>query len=55
MAVPEQIEDEEHEQRVERVAAIDVAQTAGKVCTRVPLPGVTAAVPDGDLRPTAVV
>jgi transposase len=35
---PEQIEDEEHEQRVERVAAIDVAKASGKICTRVPHP-----------------
>jgi transposase len=34
--VPEQIEDEEHEQRLERVAAIDVAKASGKVCTRLP-------------------
>ena len=36
MGVPEQIEDEEYEQRLERVAAIDVAKAFGKVCTRVP-------------------
>ena len=36
MGAPEQIEDEEHEQRLERVAAIDVAKAFGKVCTRVP-------------------
>jgi transposase len=36
MGVPEQVEDEEHEQRLERVAAIDVAKAAGKVCTRLP-------------------
>ncbi|WP_223838754.1 hypothetical protein [Saccharopolyspora pogona] len=36
MGVPEQIEDEEHEQRLERVAAIDMAKASGKVCTRVP-------------------
>jgi transposase len=36
MAVPEQVEDEEHEQRLERVAAIDVAKASGKVCTRLP-------------------
>jgi transposase len=34
--VPEQVEDEEHEQRLERVAAIDVAKASGKVCTRLP-------------------
>ena len=36
MGVPEQVEDEEHEQRLERVAAIDVAKAFGKVCTRLP-------------------
>jgi len=36
MAVPERVEDEEHEQRLERVAAIDVAKASGKVCTRLP-------------------
>ena len=36
MGVPEQVEDEEHEQRLQRVAAIDVAKASGKVCTRVP-------------------
>jgi transposase len=36
MGVPEQVEDEEHEQRLERVAAIDVGKASGKVCTRVP-------------------
>ena len=35
---PEQVEDEEHEQNVERVAAIDVAKASGKICTRVPHP-----------------
>ena len=33
---PEEIEDEEHEQILERVCAIDVAKASGKVCTRVP-------------------
>jgi transposase len=33
---PEEIEDEEHEQILERVCAIDVAKAFGKVCTRVP-------------------
>lgn len=33
---PEQIHDEEHEQRLERVAAIDVGKSSGKVCTRLP-------------------
>jgi transposase len=36
MGVPEQIEDGEYEQRLERVAAIDVAKATGKVCTRLP-------------------
>ena len=36
MGVPGQVEDEEHEQRLERVAAIDVAKAFGKVCTRLP-------------------
>ena len=31
-----QVEVEEHEQIVERVAAIDVAKASGMVCTRVP-------------------
>jgi transposase len=33
---PEEIQDEEHEQILERVCAIDVAKASGKVCTRVP-------------------
>jgi transposase len=33
---PEEIEDEQHEQILERVAAIDVAKASGQVCTRVP-------------------
>jgi transposase len=36
MGVPEQVEDAECEQRLERVAAIDVAKASGMVCTRVP-------------------
>jgi hypothetical protein len=36
---PQEIEDEEHEQVLERVAAIDVAKASGMVCTRVPHPG----------------
>ena len=36
---PQEIEDEEHEQILERVAAVDVAKAAGMVCTRVPHPG----------------
>jgi transposase len=36
LGVPEQVEDEDYEQRLERVAAIDVAKASGKVCTRVP-------------------
>jgi transposase len=33
---PQEIEDEEHEQILERVCAIDVGKPAGMVCTRVP-------------------
>jgi transposase len=33
---PQEIEDEEHEQVLERVAAVDVAKASGMVCTRVP-------------------
>jgi transposase len=33
---PEEIQDEEYEQVLERVCAIDVAKASGKVCTRVP-------------------
>ena len=36
MMEPQEIEDEEHEQVLERVAAIDVAKATGMVCTRVP-------------------
>ena len=36
MREPQEIEDEEYEQRLERVAAIDVAKATGMVCTRVP-------------------
>jgi len=36
MDKPREIADEEHEQIVERVAAIDVAKATGMVCTRVP-------------------
>jgi len=36
MREPQEIEDEEHEQVVERVAAVDVAKASGMVCTRVP-------------------
>ena len=38
MREPQEIEDEEHEQLVERVAAADVAKASGMVCTRVPHP-----------------
>jgi len=38
MRKPQEIEDEEYEQVVERVAAVDVAKAAGMVCTRVPHP-----------------
>lgn len=33
---PQEIDDEEHEQILGRVAAVDVAKAAGMVCTRVP-------------------
>jgi transposase len=33
---PQEIEDEEYEQILERVAAVDVAKASGMVCTRVP-------------------
>ncbi len=36
MREPQEIDDEEHEQVLERVAAIDVAKASGMVCTRVP-------------------
>lgn len=36
MKQPEEILDEEHEQVLERVCAIDVAKASGKVCTRLP-------------------
>ncbi|HEX2184444.1 MAG TPA: IS110 family transposase [Chloroflexota bacterium] len=36
MPAGQQVEVDEHEQIVERVAAIDVAKTSGMVCTRVP-------------------
>ncbi len=35
---PQEIEDEGHEQILERVAAVDVAKAPGMVCTRVPHP-----------------
>jgi transposase len=35
---PQEIEDEEYEQVLERVAAVDVAKASGMVCTRVPDP-----------------
>jgi len=38
MSEPQEIEDEEYEQVLERVAAIDVARATGMVCTRVPHP-----------------
>jgi transposase len=41
MREPVEIPDEEHERLIERVAAIDVAKAAGKVCTRVPHEGKT--------------
>jgi transposase len=36
---PQEIEDAEHEQILERVAAVDVAKASGMVCTRVPREG----------------
>ena len=39
MMEPQEIEDEEHEQILERVAAVDVAKASGMVCTRVPREG----------------
>ena len=36
MREPQEIEDEEYEQVLARVAAIDVAKASGMVCTRVP-------------------
>ncbi len=36
MREPQEIKDEEHEQILERVCAIDVGKAAGTVCTRVP-------------------
>ncbi len=38
MREAQEIEDEGHEQILERVCAIDVAKASGKVCTRVPHP-----------------
>jgi len=38
MMEPQEIEDEEYEQILDRVAAIDVAKASGMVCTRVPHP-----------------
>ena len=38
MREPQEIEDEEHEQVWERVAAVDVAKASGMVCIRVPHP-----------------
>jgi transposase len=35
---PQEIQDEAHEQILERVAAVDVAKASGMVCTRVPHP-----------------
>lgn len=40
MTEPEEIPDEDHEELMERVASVDVAKAAGKVCTRVPHPNV---------------
>ena len=38
MQVPEEIVDEEYEQVIDRVCAIDVAKDSGKVCVRLPQP-----------------
>jgi transposase len=38
MSEPQEIEDEEYEQVLERVAAVDVAKATGMVCTRLPHP-----------------
>ncbi len=38
MMEPQEIEDAEHEQVLQRVAAVDVAKASGMVCTRVPHP-----------------
>src|ERR1017187_10382828 len=38
MREAQEIEDEEHEQVLQRVAAVDVAKASGMVCTRVPHP-----------------
>ena len=38
MMVPQEIEDAEYEEVLERVAAVDVAKATGMVCTRVPYP-----------------
>lgn len=38
MMVPQEIEDEEYGQVLERVAGVDVAKATGMVCTRVPDP-----------------
>ena len=38
-AEPEEIPDEEYEQVLQRVAAVDVAKDAGVVCTRLPVAG----------------
>jgi transposase len=38
MREAQEVQDEDHEQILERVCAIDVAKAAGKVCTRVPHP-----------------
>ena len=40
MQEPQEIPDEEHEQLLQRVAAIDVAKASGMVCTRIPHPAV---------------
>jgi hypothetical protein len=39
MRQPQEIEDEEYEQVVERVAAVDVAKASGMVCMQAAHPG----------------
>ena len=43
MSRPQVIDDQEHEQVHERVAAVDVAKDTGMVCTRTPHPAWQAA------------
>ena len=55
MREPQEIEDEEHEQILRRVAAVDVAKASGMVCTRVPHDARPAKLTErGMLRPSFV-